>query len=252
MLATSAPASSAVADPVQYDVLGDSYAAGYGVAPTTGCGRSAASYGVLLDGRAGLALDDLVACPRASTTSMVADGQLDALDGDTGLVLLSVGANDVRWAEPAVACLLRSNAECVETTAALARRTSDELPALLDALYDQVSERAPLARVVVTGYPRLFTPAAGTYLGGSPIEQKRVNDDIDLLNSVIRSAALGHGFGFVDVTARFAGHGANSAVPWIFGLRLPSGKIDRRAFHPGLVGYESYANAIVVLLRQSG
>src|SRR4051794_21056983 len=73
-----------------YDVLGDSYGSGYGVPPySTACGRSQSAYGVLVDGRARLVLDDFVACAGATTTSLVAGGQLAALDQDTDLVLLS-------------------------------------------------------------------------------------------------------------------------------------------------------------------
>lgn len=233
-------------------MLGDSYAAGYGVPPyTTDCRRSEASYGVLLDGRAGLVLDDLVACSGASTTSMVEGGQLAALDTESDLVLLSIGANDVAWSKPAVACALRTNDECVASTAELNRAVADDLPALLDAVLAEVEAAAPDARVVLTGYPRLFSPRYGAYLNASPIEQKRINDATDLLNTAIRAATSEHGHAFVDVTARFAGHGLNAPEPWISALRLPSGEIDRRAFHPTAVGYEDYARAIIVSLRRS-
>ena len=49
------------------DGLGDSYASGYGVAPsfTTDCGRSDAAMAPAVDGRMRLALDDFVACAGA-------------------------------------------------------------------------------------------------------------------------------------------------------------------------------------------
>ena len=246
----SSPARAAAA--MRYDVLGDSYAAGYGVPPyTSDCRRSEASYGVLLDGRAGLVLDDLVACSGASTTSMVEGGQLGALDDATDLVLLSIGANDVAWSKPAVACALRTNAECVAATAELNRAVAEDLPERLDALLAEVELAAPDARVLLTGYPRLFSPGYGAYLNASPIEQKRINDATDLLNSAARTSASEQGFGFVDVTTRFAGRGLNAPDPWIHSLRLPSGEIDRRAFHPTAVGYDAYVRAIIVALRQA-
>ncbi len=69
-------------------------------------------------------------------------------------------------------------------------------------------------------------------------------------SSAARSAAIRHGATFVDVTGRFAGHGLNAPDSWIFALRLPNGEIDRRAFHPSAVGYEVYARAVIVVLRQ--
>jgi lysophospholipase L1-like esterase len=245
----SGPGASTATAPVRVDVLGDSYAAGYGVLPSTDCGRSSSSYGVLVDGRAGLVLDDLVACPRESSTSMVETGQLDALDAGTDLVLLSVAANDVEWSKPAVACLLRSNAECADATATLTARISTELPTLLDQLHDKIAAAAPDAGVIVTGYPRLFTPRYGAMLNASPIEQKRVNDATDRLTAEMRAAADRHGFAFVDVTPRFAGHGMNAPDWWIYPLRDEAGAIDRRAFHPTATGYDAYASAIIVTYR---
>ena len=249
MIGSAVPASSATTSPARVDVLGDSYAAGYGVLPYVDCGRSTSSYGVLVDGRAGLALDDLVACPRESSTSMVDAGQLDALDSDTDVVLLSVAANDVEWGKPAVACLLRTNAECADATATLRSRIANELPALLDQLHEKIATAAPAARVLVTGYPRLFTPRYGAMLNASPIEQKRVNDATDELTAAMRAAAVRHGFAFVDVTTRFAGHGMNAPDAWINPLRDETGAIDRRGLHPDATGYAAYASAIIVAYR---
>lgn len=87
---------------------------------------------------------------------------------------------------------------------------------------------------MVTGYPHLFTPESGDYLGASAAEQQAINDTADLLNDVIADAAARHGFQYVDVTDRFEGHGANSADPWI----NPSN------FHPTAAGQEAYAAAL--------
>lgn len=58
----AAPASAHRPPRIDYDVLGDSYASGYGVPPYSDtCGRSQSAYGVLVDGRARLDLDDFVA-----------------------------------------------------------------------------------------------------------------------------------------------------------------------------------------------
>src|SRR5687767_2819589 len=86
LLAPLLGATTAAASPprTSYDVLGDSYGSGYGVPPySSTCGRSASAYGVLVDGRARLELDDFVACAGATTATLVAGGQLAALDQDT-------------------------------------------------------------------------------------------------------------------------------------------------------------------------
>ena len=94
--------------------------------------------------------------------------------------------------------------------------------------------------MLVTGYPRLFSPAAGAYLGASPAEQRELNDGADLLNQVIRTATRRHRFGFVDVRGLFRHHGVNARRPWVLGASDPG------AFHPNLTGYRAYAAAVTV------
>ncbi len=235
---------------VQYDVLGDSYGSGYGVPPySSACGRSESAYGVLVDGRQRLALDDFVACAGATTTSLVEGGQLSALDAGSDLVLLSIGGNDIGWSQAVVACLLRADADCARTTETILGRIGNDLPALLDTLHGQVAAAAPEARVVVTGYPRLFSPDHGSYLGASQGEQQSLNGGADLLNAVLRTAAEEHGFDYVDMTHRFDGHGVNAPEPWILGLLRPDGSLEPGAFHPNAAGYEAYAAAVTAAIN---
>ena len=239
----AAPPASSAPSRTTYDVLGDSYGSGYGVPPYGACGRSQAAYGVLVDGRARLDLDDFVACAGATTTSLVAGGQLGALDDDTDLVLLSIGGNDIGWSSAVVACLGGSDAACAGALAVVRGRVATRLPGLLDTLHDGIGAAAPEARVIVTGYPRLFSPEHGAYLGASPAEQEALNDGADLLNSVIAAAARRHGFDVVDVTSRFVGHGVNAPDPWILGPADPG------AFHPTLAGYQAYAGAVTAAIK---
>lgn len=242
-LGAAAPASSAPPARTSYDVLGDSYGSGYGVPPYTACGRSQSAYGVLVDGRARLALDDFVACAGATTASLVSGGQLAALDADTDLALLSIGGNDIGWSSAVVACLGGTDAQCAGASAFVSGRVATQLPGLLDALYTKIEAGAPNARVVVTGYPRLFSPEYGAFLGASPAEQQVLNDGADQLNAVMAAAAARHGFDFVDVTSRFIDHGVNAPDAWVLGPRDPA------AFHPTLDGYEAYASAVTSAIK---
>ena len=238
LLVGGAHATAAPPPHVVYDALGDSYASGYGVPPYGACGRSQSAYAVQLDGRQRIALDDFVACAGATTTSMVSGGQLGALDADTDLVTLTVGGNDIGWSQAVTACLGGTDAQCAGTVALVRSRITTALPGLLDAVYAQIAAAAPNAHVVVTGYPRLFSPEYGAYLGASTAEQAALNDGADLLNSTIAAAVARHGFQFVDVTKRFVGHGVNSPYAWILG------PFDPGAFHPTADGYETYTAAV--------
>jgi lysophospholipase L1-like esterase len=232
-------ASAAPRQPVVYDALGDSYASGFGVPPYTGgnCQRSDSAYAVQLDGRMKISLDDFAACAGATTATLVSGGQLSALDADTDLVTISIGGNDIGWSATVGACLLGPDAACSGSIALTRAKITNDLPAKLASVYAQVAALAPGARVLVTGYPHLFSPEYGAYFGASPTEQEALNDGADLLNGVIAEAAADHGFGFVDVTKRFLDHGANATDPWVHGL-------DSAAFHPNAEGYEAYTAAV--------
>lgn len=232
-------ASAAPREPLEYDALGDSYASGYGVPPYSPCGQSEAAYAVQLDGRMKIALDDFAACAGATTATLVSGGQLDALDADTDLVTVTIGGNDIRWGTAVGACLTRSDAECAAATAFVRGLISTALPGLLDVVYTQIAAEAPAAHVVVVGYPRIFSPEYGDYLNASVPEQMAMNDGADQLNAVIASVSAGHGFQFVDVTRKFAGHGVNAPEPYITGPFDPAGGL-----HPNAGGYEAYTASV--------
>ena len=245
-IAGSTAAAAAPPDPIVYDALGDSYASGYGVPPYTAtCGRSDAAYPVQLDGRKHIALDDFVACAGATTLTVVSGGQLEALNSQTDLVTISAGGNDTGWSTAVVACLLYDDQTCKRASDAVTARITALLPGLLDQLYTQVAGAAPNADVVVTGYPRLFSPEYGAYLGASVAEQQTLNEGADLLNATLARAAATHGFQFVDVTKRFLGHGVNAPDAWILGL------LDPGAFHPNAEGYETYTAAVTSTVNPS-
>ena len=249
MLAPTAAAATGAPSrgPAEYDALGDSYASGYGVPPYSDtCGRSESAYAVQLDRSRKIALDDFVACAGATTASLVSGGQLGALDADTDLVTISIGGNDIRWGDAVGACLVGTDDQCAAAIAATSAAITNVLPALLDSVYAQVSAGASNAHVIVTGYPRLFSPKYGAYYGASVAEQRALNDGADLLNQVIARAAASHDFRFVSVTKRFRNHGANAARPWILGLTDPA------RFHPNAPGYRAYTAAVGNAIKAGG
>lgn len=240
---TTDPASAGPPAPVVYDALGDSYASGYGVGPYSACGRSAAAYALHVDGRKHIALDDFVACAGATTASLVSGGQLNALDAQTRLVTLSIGGNDIGWSNAVRACLGGTDAQCTGSIAFVRNVVQTQLPALLAGVYAQVAADAPHATVLVVGYPRLFSPEFGAYLGASTTEQQALNDGADLVNSVIAAAASAAGFDFVDVTHRFDGHGVNADDPWI------TSPFDPAALHPNAEGWDALAAAVTAAYK---
>lgn len=225
-----------------YDALGDSYAAGAGVA-------AGGAYPFVLDGRMRISLDDFAAVPGATTASMMS--QLGALDEDTDLVTISIGGNDIGWSNTILLCLVGTDAQCAMAVAATSATIATGLPILLDQAYTAVSAAAPNAHIVVTGYPRLFSPEYGAYnttVSGYPVEasvveQQLMNDGADLLNATIRTVAQEHGYQFVDVTGRYLDHGVNAPDAWVFGATDPV------PFHPTADGQQAYGVALRAAIR---
>lgn len=109
-------------------------------------------------------------------------------------------------------------------------------------MIQSVKSAAPNAKVVVTGYPYLYDP--GTLNPTDPMSAfiSNAKDLADGLNGAIAGAAGVGGATYVDVTAALAGHGINSANPWI-NLDLANlGSPDN--FHPNARGYEAYFGAL--------
>lgn len=246
-LVSSLPAQAAP-DRVVYDALGDSYAAGSGAGPgLDACQRNDSAYPHVLDGRMRIALDDLAACGGATIPQLL-QTQLGSLDEGTDLVTVSIGGNDIGWGRIVTACLVYAEEQCAGAVAAASQAIQTQLPGALDTAYRAIGAAAPDAHVVVTGYPRLFSPEHGDYAGVIPgagvpylvtvAEQELLNDGADLLNTVIAQVAAEHGYQFVDVTRRFAGHGVNAPDAWITG-------VDHAVpFHPTVEGQHAYGVAL--------
>lgn len=233
---TAAPAAAA---PPSYVALGDSYASGTGtrsyVADGTSCQRSTYAYPSLIAAQRGWSLN-FRACSGARVPDVAAT-QLSALSAATSYVTVSVGGNDAGFADVLTECATPWWAgDCdraIDQAQAYVRGT---LPGSLRNLYAQVRTRAPYAKVVVVGYPRVFMGEdcnAGTWF--SPAEQTRLNQTADLLNSVTRQEATARGFTFADPTARFTGHAVCDDVAWLNGLSNPVSE----SYHPNRPGHAS-------------
>ncbi len=245
----------------RYAALGDSYAAGVGLAPLRGAGdsmRSSEAYPVLLAG--GAHRVTFLAESGATVDEVLA--QVARMPEAARQVTLTVGGNDVGFVDVLTSCA--TELQTVSCQAALQRAfvASSELPEDLGVLLAAIRERAPQARIFVTGYPQLFqlspTGTCATLdLGGFPYDPAALQavDNAALgLNQIIKGtvaatalATLDRNLVHVDVTDEFAGMGACN----------PDGYIAPPAFYPGTMvplpsslhptadGQEAYAEAIV-------
>jgi lysophospholipase L1-like esterase len=231
-----APAQAAGA---AYVALGDSYSSGTGtrtyLADGTSCQRSVYAYPSLLASSRGYALD-FRACSGA-TTADVAALQLGTLGSSTAYVSLTVGGNDAGFAGVLTECAKpawASNCNGAIDKAQAVIRTA--LPTRLDALYAAVRSRAPQARVVVAGYPRVFNGEdCNAFTWFSPTEQTRLNATADLLNATLSAAATRAGVSFTNPTTAFTGHAVCADVEWINGLSSPVVE----SYHPNRLGHSA-------------
>jgi lysophospholipase L1-like esterase len=255
----AAPAAAAPKAPLEYVALGDSYASGLGAPqgpgapPYTACGRSQRGLPGLLDAKKQVALTANGTCAGAAA-AVVAGGAFDVpeqiavltgapggLTLDTDLVTLSVGGNDAGFSVVAGVCAFQRIEVCAQAVQQSQGAMRTTVAASLDTVYAQLRRAAPNATVVVTGYPRLFSPEFANPGPLSAEAQALFNAATDTLNAVIEAKAEAAGFQYVDVVDEFEGHGIGSPDPWITfsGLGAPDD------LHPTAVGYqEGYFSAV--------
>jgi len=222
-----------------YVALGDSYSSGTGtrqyLADGTSCQRSARAYPALLAAARGYALN-LRACSGA-TVADVTRTQLGALTSGTSYVTISVGGNDAGFAPVLTECAQPGwMSDCDGAVDGAEAVIDGRLPGALDTLYGQIRSRAPRARVVVVGYPRIFMGEdCNAFTWFSRAEQTRLNAVADRANSVLAAAASRAGFRFSNPTTAFTGHAVCADREWLNGLSDPVGE----SYHPNVAGHAS-------------
>ncbi len=253
VLAASAVVPTLIAAPARsaapsYVALGDSYSSGVGtrtyLSDGSSCQRSSYAFPTLVAAAKGYSLT-FKACSGAKIPDVT--GQLSALSSTTRYVTVSVGGNDAGFSGVLTECAKpgwASNCDGrINTAQAYINGT---LPSALGSLYASIRSKAPSARVVVVGYPRIFNGEdcnAATFF--SPAEETRLNQTADLLNAKLSAAASATGFSFANPTSRFVGHAVCGDPEWLNGLSNPVSE----SYHPNRLGQSSgYAPLVSSLL----
>lgn len=284
--ATAAPA---VADPARtpsaapayqkYVALGDSYTAGPLIPwNSTWCFRSNNNYPAWLATDLGLyyepgAFRD-VSCSSADTSNLTLpqptptpelnlasqSPQLDAITLDTDLVTLGMGGNDYgvfgsligcgdfRDQDPTgTPCRDHYTVGGIDTLSAALDNTGRNLKRSV-AL---IKERAPGAKVVLVGYPRLLPPtgycpdvvpfADGDYAWADSLNRK--------LNAVMKRAATDEGATYVDTYGPALGHDACAGdAAWVRGDSTDL--FAAAAFHPNGAGMRATSTIVLDALGE--
>lgn len=239
VLALTGAATASAAQSVQgvdYVALGDSYSSGVGSgsydSASGDCKRSAKAYPKLWAAAHSPASFAFAACSGARTGD-VKSGQLGSLNSSTDLVSISIGGNDAGFADVMTTCVLQSEATCLDRIAAARGYVGSTLPGNLDSVYSAIRAKAPSARVVVLGYPRFYKIGGSCVVGLSDKVRSAINDAADYLNTTTAKRAADHGFAFVDVAGKFAGHEICSGDAWLHSVNwLNIGE----SYHPTAAG----------------
>ncbi|MBB5808763.1 lysophospholipase L1-like esterase [Saccharothrix ecbatanensis] len=211
--------------------LGDSYAAGTGAGneASDSCRQSPHAFPRLWAERNSASLV-LAACAGARTADVAR--QAERIKPSATLVTITAGGNDAGFADVMTTCTTGDDEECVQRVGTAETFIRDELPGRLDALYGEVDKRTS-AKVVVLGYPRLFSHSELCLM--SEPKRNAINRAADVMAEVTAARAEAAGFGFADVRRTFDGHGVCSGDAWVNGLVLIP--IDR-SYHPNRAGHE--------------
>ncbi|MDX2358103.1 SGNH/GDSL hydrolase family protein [Dietzia sp. PP-33] len=260
----AAPDRTSDAGPVyaRYVALGDSFAAlGPTAAPTSGparCMRSTRNYASLLAERPEVGELVDVTCGGAETPDLTAPqnpgtpAQFDALTGDTDLVTLSIGGNDIGFGTM-VGCIVQTprveiGAPCRDQLEIAVTGELDGLGERLDRVYSGIRERSPDARIVTTAYLPLV-PDHGTcefVSGMSPGDVTWIRHVTERINMIVADAAERAGADVVmptDADERHACAPATHRYTDFTGAQTGS-----HPMHPTAAGHLAMAEAVGAVL----
>ena len=146
---------------------------------------------------------------------------------------ITVGGNDENFAGIMEDCNLGSDDTCVSEIQAAEDDAQANLPGKFGALYGQIRAAAPNAYVVVLGYPE-FYDLANDCIGLSQTKRAKIDEGIDVLDSVTQQAAADAGFSFADVRGAFSGHEICDDNRWLHSVNFAD---FGESYHPTADGH---------------
>jgi lysophospholipase L1-like esterase len=237
VLAAFGAAFAAAARGAAYAALGDSYSSGVGTGSYTldsACKRSVYAYPYLYtQTHAGTSLT-FAACSGAKTSDLLSK-QIQAVTTATTLVTMTIGGNDIGFANLIYQCTLSDCSAALDRTRANLETT---LGGPLDQVYTTVRSQAAFgATIVVLGYPRVFSSSGclGTF-GISSTERTKANQLSDALDQVTAAHAAANGVTYKSSIGAFTGHAVCSSSPWLNGLNFFN---TGESYHPTRSGHSS-------------
>jgi hypothetical protein len=267
LLAAFAALTSA-AQAANYVALGDSYAAGplipNQISPL-GCLKSDHNYAHLAAPSIGLTLRD-PSCSGAKTNHMTESQsiefgenppQFNSLDGETTVVSLTIGGNDIGFSEVAQSCITLNpfSHPCIDKYNSggkdvLKERIEATAPKVA-AVLEGIHARSPVAKVLIVNYPAIF-PETGfgcwpqMPIGFQDVPYLRATEQ--RLDSMLATQASAHGATIVNWYNASIGHDAckSSSTRWV--EPLVPGELAA-PIHPNQAGMQGAANILIAAAK---
>lgn len=250
------PAAASAQGSVRYVALGDSVAAGLGLAglpnpstEDTACQRSSQAYANYVAAALGSPPEN-VACSGAEANdlyhSQTANGvalqpQIDAAfaQGAPDVISITVGANDIGWTNFLKQCYAYTCGGRLDNWAAKTARGLLRMQLFKALWYINQKSGGHPPKVLLTGYYTPFsTQQCSDTHGLTNTEKAWLNSQTAQLNQAISSVTPWFGFAHY-VPIDFSGHELCSTRPWIQGLQTVA------PFHPTIAGQKAIAQAIL-------
>ncbi|WP_204806284.1 SGNH/GDSL hydrolase family protein [Mycobacterium riyadhense] len=219
-------ASPGPAKPLDYVAMGDSAAAAPGVpdqAAPRGCNKSTNNYPSVLARRIKPTRFVDVTCSGANTLDLISrqqqtqsgliDRQLDAVAATTGLITITIGANDVGLASDAQACEVKlpNPKSCTaKFVVGDVDRISTQIAAQVPVwamMIDQIRVKAPHARIILVGYGIVIR--SGGCFPGQPVlphDSDYLQAKLNELDNRQRQLAAAKGIDYFDTRPLSVGH----------------------------------------------
>ena len=265
-LAGGAATAADAATGGRYVALGDSYTSGPLIPTQSGglCLRSSDNYASLTAAKLGDSLTD-ASCSGSTTVEMtqpqtdlgvtINPPELNSVTGDTNLVTLGIGGNDIGFIDIIETCAEESLTNpfgdpCTDHYTSggtdQLQTTIEETGPKVGAVLQEIHQLAPHATVYVVGYPDILPESND---GCWPLVPIAYGDVAYLrqtekeLNQMLADEAAVNGSTYVDTYTPTIGHDVCQAVgtKWIEGL-VPTS--PAAPFHPNALGEAAMAKAL--------
>lgn len=243
-----------------YVALGDSVAAGMGLArgvDTSGCGRTAEAYPNRVAEAGGYELKN-IACVGATTQrGLLGVQKLSVTDikaqlkqlkeiPKPALITITIGANDLGWAQSVASCFIGECGSDTDTSAIATKiqSTQADMKRIFDELQTLYPESPP--KIVVTDYYQVINESetsCSQLAGISDAEAAWIKSQVQVFNASIDAVAKDYSFIKI-VPLDFKDHGQCSSDSWVQGLQALA------PLHPTASGQQAIADAVLEAIKE--